>query len=199
MKKLFTLFIPFLLTLLPLSALSNPLPNKPHIYVEGSTKIEVEPDNITFSVELEKTLRSLDEAKQDLDTRSRKLIQACKDLKIPSENIATTALRIRPSFRYKNGEQIPNGSTVSRKVDIKVEDLNKYGEVMAALVSAEISKIITTRLSVSKEKQTTDKALEAALEDAKQRAGMIARTQGKRLGDVYSVSEFMEGAPSYTT
>ncbi|WNO09677.1 SIMPL domain-containing protein [Teredinibacter sp. KSP-S5-2] len=181
-----------LINLLAATAIASPLPQQPHIYVEGSAQVEVEPDTITFSVELEKTLPELEAAKKDVDLRSIKLIQTCKELAIPTANISTTALRIYPSFTYRNGEQIPNGTSVSRRVDIKLQDLSRYGEVMKALVDAQISKTVSTQLSVSKEKESTDKALEAAQEDAKQRARMIARSQGKRLADVYSISEFMD-------
>ncbi len=173
-------------------AFSTPLPQKPHIYVEGSAKIEVEPNTITFSVELEKTDFELEVAKSNVDNRSVKLIETCKDLGIPTENIATTTLKIYPAFKYKNGEQTPNGTSVSRKVDIKLEDLSIYGKVMAALVQADISKTISTQLSISNEDEFTDKALEAALADANKRAETIAKSQKKQIIGIHSISEFRD-------
>lgn len=184
----------FLATLIFSSQVAHatPLPQKPHIYVEGSATIDAEPDTITFSLELEKTDPELENAKKDVDQRSFRLIKACKQLDVPSENISTTALRIFPAFRYRNGEQIPNGTTVSRKVDIKLEDLSRYQQVMKALVDANISSTVSTQLSLSNDSHFTDKALEAALEDAEKRAKVLAKAQGKKIIGVHSISEFQD-------
>ena len=59
---------------------ANPLPSKPHVYVEGSAAIEVVPDTITFKVSLEKVDDDISVAKADIDLRSRKLINILKKL-----------------------------------------------------------------------------------------------------------------------
>jgi uncharacterized protein YggE len=62
---------------------------------------------------------------------------------------------------------------------------------MSVLVKANISETIQTKLSVSNELEITDQALVEATADAKARAERLAKSQGKRLGDPYSISEFM--------
>lgn len=186
-KAIFVFFCAFTSSLV----LASPLPDQPHIYVEGSAKVEVEPDTVTFSVSLEKTDAKLETAKADVDQRSTKLIQLLQASGIPTEDLAATTLRIYPAFSYADDKQVPIGTTVSRSVEITVRELTKYSEVMTALIEAEISETISTRVSVSKESEITDKALEFAMNDARQRATRIAETQSKKLGEVYSISEFM--------
>mgnify|MGYP006193762911 FL=1 len=166
------------------------LPDKPHIYVEGSAEVKVAPDQMTIIVGLEATNPELAVAKKDVDERSRRLIQAIKDLDIAPEDMSTTALHINPAFDYRNGERVSLGTRVHRQVDITLRDLTKYSRLMAALVDAEISNTVSTELKVSNDSALTDRAQLAALEDARQRAEGIAKSLGNKLGPAYSVSEF---------
>jgi uncharacterized protein YggE len=68
--------------------IANPLPTKPHVYVEGSAEIEVVPDTITFKVSLEKVDVDIAAAKADIDLRSQKLINISKEL----ENIGVRTI-----------------------------------------------------------------------------------------------------------
>lgn len=180
-----------LLVFLSLGLQASPLPSKPHIYVEGSATIEAEPDEMSFSIMITQTESTLAQAKLSVDTRSNTLIELCKKLGIPNENIATTTLRVRPSYTYKDNKRVPNGTIVSRNVDIHLKDLDKYSSVMMAFVDSEISQIISTKLLVSNESSLTDDALVKALADAKRRAERLAIAQGRKLGNAFSISEFM--------
>jgi uncharacterized protein YggE len=172
-------------------AAADPLPTKPHVYVEGSATVEVEPDEMSFSISIVQTSDKLSDAKESVDGRSRKLIGLCKELGIAAEDIATTALRISPSYKYENNQQVPDGTTVSRDVEIHLRDLSKYSDVIRAFVASDISQTIRTTMMVSDSESATDKALVEALADARQRATRLAESQGMKLGGVHSISEFM--------
>ena len=179
-------------TLCILSQLSaaSPLPDKPHVYVEGSAEVEVTPDLMTFSLLIEKTDLDLAAAKADVDARSNLLINTSKKLGIKPDAIATTALSIFPEYDYKDQGRVFSGNRVSRQVDIKLKDLTKYAQVMKALVDAKITQTINTKLSLSDEKSAQDKVLISAMADAKARAERLVKSQGKELGEPFSISEF---------
>ena len=100
---------------------------------------------------------------------------------------------------YQDRNRIPRGTRVSRQIDVKVTNLDLYPSIMSALVKANISETIQTKLSVSNELEVTDQALVEATADAKARAERLAKSQSKRLGDPYSISEFMtRGGERYT-
>jgi hypothetical protein len=186
MKKFFALMI----FLLSSTALANPLPDVPHIYMEGSAEIKVEPDTMTVTVGLEATNMDVAIAKKNVDERSIKLIQACKKLGIKPKEISTTALQVYPQYDYRNSERVLTGTHVSRQVEIMLNDLNKYPEFMKALMDAKISSALNTALSVKNLKEVSDQALVKAMQNARQRAESLAATLSKGIGDVYSISEF---------
>ncbi|HCS62760.1 MAG TPA: SIMPL domain-containing protein [Cellvibrio sp.] len=172
------------------SAMATPLPAQPHVYVEGSAEIEVEPDMMTFTLSIQTVDIDLAKAKADVDARSRLLIEASKKFGIKAEDIATTALNIRPEYEYKENQRVLTGNNVSRQVDINLRDLKKYPEMMKALVDAKISETINTNLTLADKKAVEEKVQTAAMDDAKARAGRLAKSQGQALGAPWSISEF---------
>ncbi len=179
-----------LLGFFSLSLGATPLPAQPHVYVEGSAEIEVEPDMMTFTLSIQTVDIDLAKAKADVDARSRLLIDACKKFGIKVDDIATTALNIRPEYEYKENQRVLTGNNVSRQVDINLRDLKKYPEMMKALVDAKISETINTNLTLADKKSVEEKVQTAAMDDAKARASRLAKSQGKVVGDPWSISEF---------
>lgn len=187
MKKSVVALISVLLSM-PLWA--DPLPAQPHVYVEGSAEVNAEPDMMTFSLSIQTQDLDLAKAKTDVDSRSKILIDACKKFGIKPADIATSALNIRPEYDYRDQQRVFAGNHVSRQIDINLRDLKKYPEMMKALVDAKVSETINTTLTVSNKKELEDKAQIAAMTDAKNRAEQLAKTQGKLLGEPWSISEF---------
>jgi uncharacterized protein len=179
-----------LMGLFAVPALADPLPAQPHVYVEGSAEIEVEPDMMTFTLSIQAVDLDLAKAKADVDARSRLLIDTIKKFGIKADDIATTALNIRPEYEYKERERVLTGNNVSRQVDINLRDLKKYPEMMKALVDAKISETINTNLTVADKKAVEEKVQNAAMADAKTRADRLAKSQGREIGDPWSISEF---------
>jgi uncharacterized protein YggE len=186
MKYLFA----FTLLLMSIATHASPLPAKPHIYVEGSAEIEVIPDQMTISLGLTAENMEVGIAKEEVDDRSRLLIETLKKMDIAARDIATTALQVTPVHDYIDGKQVPRGSRVYRQVEITLRNLENYGELMQALMDAKISNTVNTRLSISDKKQVSDQALIKALDDAHARATALLASQGKKLGGVHSISEF---------
>lgn len=171
-------------------AAASPLPAQPHVYVEGSAELEVEPDMMTFSLSIQKVDLDLAKAKADVDERSRLLIETVKKFGVAAKDIATTALNIRPEYEYKDNQRVLTGNNVSRQVDINLRDLKKYPDMMKALVDAKISETISTNLTIANKKPIEEKVQAAAMADAKIRAEHLAKSQGKAVGDPWSISEF---------
>ena len=179
-----------LLLLWSLTSLANPLPQQPHIYVEGSATVEVEPDEMQFTLSISETSKELSDAKSVVDTKSNKLINLCKKLDIKAKDISTSTLRIYPQFRYNDGTRVQTGTQVSRQIDITLRDLSNYSAVIKAFIDAQITQTVNTKLMLSKPNSATDEALTKALDDAKQRAKKLAEHQNEKIAGIHSISEF---------
>lgn len=176
--------------LLSSGVFASPLPAQPHVYVEGSAELEVEPDMMVFTLSLQTLDLDLAKAKADVDARSRLLIDTLKKFGVKADDIATTALNIRPEYDYRDNQRVLTGNNVSRQVDINLRDLKKYPALMKALVDAKVSETINTQLTLSDKKAVEEKVQTAAMNDARARASRLAKSQGQTLGVPWSISEF---------
>jgi hypothetical protein len=176
---------------MPVLVGADPLPSSPHIYVEGSAEIRAEPDILAVAVSLDAQAKTLAEAKESVDRRSRALLDACRDLTIAPADVTTTTLQIGPAYEYSaDGSHRLVGTSVHREVEITLRDLSKYPELIAALVSADISSTLQTTLKRSDAESLLDEALLKALADARARAARLAEAANMKLGPVHSISEF---------
>lgn len=177
---------------------ADPLPKVPHVYVEGTAQVAVAPDQMELNVQILDEDKALAVAKQKTDEKSHKLLAALKALGIADKDIATSTLQVQEVYDYVDGKQTLRGSQVSRRINLTLRDLTKYSDLIKALVDANISQTLETRFAISDEKTVSDQAIVAALADAKKRAALMAEAQGKKLGEVYSISEFqMRRSESY--
>jgi uncharacterized protein YggE len=166
------------------------LPDKPHIYVEGSAQFDVEPDKIAIALAIVSVDQDVEVAKRDVDDRSRTLISVCKEIGVPASQISSTTLSVAPSYHWRDGHREFEGTRVSRQIEVVLEDLSRYSELMQGIVSAKTAEITSTRLQSSQSAEFEDRALQAALSDATTRARGLAEAAGRKLGPVYSISEF---------
>lgn len=171
---------------------ASQLPNKPHIYVEGSAEIEVEPDIATFRIGLHTTGKDAEKEKTKIDEHSVTLVNLCKKMGININDIAATGINVSQAYEYDKKEQkrIHIGVHISRTVEITLREMSKYKDLMHHLTAADVSEDISSNLSLDNEKLATDQALATAINDATKRATSIAKLQNVELGEVYSVTEF---------
>lgn len=166
------------------------LPDKAHIYVEGSAEFDIEPDKIAITLTIVSVDHDVEVAKRDVDDRSRTLISVCKEIGVPTAQISSTTLSVAPSYQWADGHREFKGTRVSRQIEVVLENLSRYSDLMQAIVSARTAEITSTQLQSSQSAEFEDRALQAALSDATTRARGLAEAAGRKLGPVYSISEF---------
>ena len=174
----------------PLLFAADVLPDKPHLYVEGHAAVVAPPDQMRITVEIARTDPDVESAKADIDQRSTRLIQALIDLGIDVADITTVNVSVTPQFQYENGKQTLIGTRASRNINIRLRNLARYGDLMATLFDARIDQLLGTEFELSNADAMKDKALAAALADARVRAENLAKAQGMKLGEVWSISQF---------
>ena len=86
------------LLLFTLPVLATPLPSEPHIYVEGSATLDVEPSYMVLAVAVEATDLDLEKAKGDVDGRARQLIELADVLGIERSDVDATIRAVREAL-----------------------------------------------------------------------------------------------------
>jgi uncharacterized protein YggE len=116
---------------------------------------------------------------------------ALKRAGIADRDIQTSALSLHPEHRHDNVARAPVliGYRASNEVSVRFRDIANTGKIIDALVAQGANQINGPMLSIEKPEAALDEARAAAVQKARARAEMYARTLGKRVGRIVSVSE----------
>ena len=174
----------------------SPLQNQVTVYGQG--KVEYKPDtaNVTLGVRVDKA-GSANQALEQLNVKIKKINEAVLALGIPMDDIKTQNYNLYPAYDYADGISKVSGYNASQNITIKVRKVDENAEMVNSVVltagengTNEIQGVNYYIDDVSSLKQ---KARILALEDARQKAGALAKAAGiRKLGKVVS---WYEDAP----
>jgi uncharacterized protein YggE len=183
--------VPALLLLLPLVVVAqSPLPDKPHVYVQGNAEIPVQADTLKLSGTVSVVAMEASIAEEEVQQRSARLLMVAREHGIESEQIKASAIAVSPSYDYVNGGREFLGYTVTRDVEITVSVLDDYYTLLRAVVDSGALDFLDAVFSYSDIDRVVREAQLAAVEDARLRAQSLAERANASLGKVYSISEF---------
>lgn len=175
---------------LSLPALANVIPAEPHIYVEGYAEQLVYPDQVKTTVDITELNMDPELAKQKVEQKAKALLLALQPLGINKEHISILPLSIHQEHDYENSVRVLKGSRVEWTLDISLPEPAKYPQFIDVLIKTGISNIISSVGVMKDERALKKQVAMLALKDARQKAEDMAASQGKKIKDVYSISEF---------
>ncbi len=185
----------FLFVLFAHQSFAGSVPDVPHIVVTGEAELRATPDTLTLSLSIAETGFEVPAARDSVESRSIRLINALAALDIAKEDIRSARLQITPHYNWNNKAQIYVGTEVSRTVDVTLRELSRYDNLIRSIIDAEVAQIHSTRLSSSKEKELRQEALAAAIADGMDKARIMVAHLPEQIGAVYSIAPSVSGAP----
>jgi hypothetical protein len=109
---------------------------------------------------------------------------------IEDRDIQTSSISLNPEYRYvENQPPVLTGYRAGNEVTVRFRDIKNTGRILDALVAQGANQINGPMLSLDKPEAALDEARLAALQTARARADLYARSLGKRVRRVLSVSE----------
>lgn len=183
-----------LVTLFSGPVFAEALPDQPHVVVSGQSEVVAVPDILKISLSLTEVGQEVSVARDTVEARSQQLIDTLKRHGVAKQDVTAASLEITPHYNWNNKAQIYTGTEVSRKIDVTLRDLERYNDLIKAIVETNIARINNTQLESSREKELRNEAMQAALEDARQKAELLVDGFPEKLGPVYAIST---GGPNY--
>ncbi|QDH71848.1 SIMPL domain-containing protein [Marilutibacter alkalisoli] len=119
-----------------------------------------------------------------------RVMAAIRKAGIAERDIQTSGVNLYPQYRHDN-DRAPTitGYQASNTVSITVRDIGKLGRVMDALVAAGANQVHGPSFDVDDKESAFDEARRAAVEKARGRAEMYAKTLGMKVRRIVSISE----------
>lgn len=186
-------------------------PNTYTISVTGEGEAFAVPDTAKFTFTVEEEAETISIAQASVAQTVNEILDLLDDEGISEKNIKTLGYNSYPRYEYRNQnvvctsefcpprgeERVLVGYVVSHNLEVKVEDEEKAGEIIGQIGNMEVDYISGLNFVVEDESQIRNEARGLAIEDARQKAEVLADQLGVSLGSVVSFSESGQPTPFY--
>ena len=156
------------------------------ITVTGEAKTQVKNQIASFTAGVNINKANKDAAVKEVNDKMTKLIEDVKAFGVKAEDIKTQGMSINES---QNWETKVKEWYASNSIQITLRDVDKASSFADLLAKSGANNVYGPNLMLD-ESNTAEKALyEEAMADAKEKAELIAKTAGRKLGKVISVMD----------
>ncbi len=195
MKKLFPVLIASAVTF---QVHAQALPDEPHMQVNGVGEVWATPDQVTINVSVNEQSMDVMQAKQVADSKLAKMIALLKEQGIAAKDIHASQLNIHSKTRYNRDSQRNefDGYEVSRSVNVILRSVDKYANVLQALVQTGANQVGQSQFGLSNYDELYAKARQLAFKDAKENASVYAQGFDAKVGKVYSINAIQHQQPT---
>ncbi len=169
------------------------------ITVSGKGSVFAIPDTGSFSFSVTEEGKTVKDAQDKASTKINSIIDAVKGMGIDEKDIKTVGYYSNPKYEYQGvtcdrgycppGKQILLGYEVSQTISIKVRDTEKAGEVLTKVGSLGAQNISGINFIIDDEEAVQAEARAEAIADAKDKAKVLSKSLGVRLGKIVSFNE----------
>jgi uncharacterized protein YggE len=173
------------------------------ITVTGVGTAAAAPDIAQVSFTVQQTDSTVAAAQDAATKQTNDAIDAMKALGIDDKDVRTASYQVYPQYApavcspgmmCTSGSKV-TGYQVSASIDVKVRDIDKAADVLEKLGSLNVQNISGPNFSVDDDSSVQDEARGEAIADAQQKAALLAKQLGVRLGKVVSFNEQRGGYP----
>ncbi|MDR7074412.1 SIMPL domain-containing protein [Fictibacillus barbaricus] len=172
-------------------------PSKPNrLAVTGEGSVYAAPDRAMITIGVITESPNLSTAQKENSDKTAAVINSLLALGIPQNDIQTTSYRIEPQYDYENGKQIFRGYKVEHQLQVTIKDLSKTGQVIDKAVASGANFISSIQFTFSNPDAFYNQALTLAIQNAQQKAVVMARALQVTLNPVpIVVQELSQNLP----
>ncbi len=198
MKDISGAVIVFFIALFAFIKLAGPIPlsissvvtNKTDSFtVTGEGKVSLSPDIAKIQAGVTAQSSSVKQAQQDINKKINAISDAIKKLGVDTKDIQTAQYSVHPQYDYRDGRQKITGYEAATTLSIKVRDMEKANDVIDVATANGANQIGGISFDVDDRTKVENEARAKAVEDAKKKAEMAAKTAGFTLGRVINYNE----------
>lgn len=181
-------------------------PSYNSISVNGEGEVVSIPDVATFSFAVSVDAKVVSDAQKQVTEKVDSILAELKTLGIEEKDIKTTDYSVWPKYSYEAtmcslgsycppAQQRQDGYTVSHGISVKVRKTEDVGKAFALVGDNGATNLSGISFTVDDEEKVLDEARAKAINDAKEKAEMLADELGVRLVRVVSYYDNIGGGP----
>lgn len=161
------------------------------IAMSGHGEVKAAPDQVQVNAGVTTSAATAAAALAANTQRMKTVFAALEKMGVAQKDIQTVNFSVSPQYTSgaNNEAQRLTGYQVRNEVSVRLDDVGKLGAALDALVSAGANQMNGINFSIRDNGAMLQKAREAAIADAKERAETYARAAGVTLGPIQSIGE----------
>ena len=167
----------------------TPLPDGPHVVVQGEGKVSVAPDAAIVTMVARHRAATPGDAKRTVDRAVDALLKVAPGFGLTPKDITASDLALRENIDYDDKERpLAVAHIASREVKVRLDELSNLGAYMDAALAAGFTDISDVSFKSSEEATLRKEARARAVARAMESANGLATAFGGKLGSVYSIN-----------
>jgi hypothetical protein len=155
----------------------------PTVEVVGEGIVYATPDMVNISISIEKEGLDLKNLRQKNGEAVAQVLQLLSK-ELPMENFQTSYVSL-----YKDDYNKLNKYRVVQNINIKLEDISKYDNLMNAIFDAGVNRIDGISFGVKNKEKLLQEARVAAIDDARKKALLYAVSLDQNIGKAIQIKE----------
>ena len=183
MKKVLSIVLAMLM-LIGSSALAEKTLN-----VTGSGTVYLDADIAYASLGVSYTGADLSVIQQQANETIEAVCKAMEEAGLDAKNISTDNINIYPMYDYSENDSKLTGYRIDERLSIHTEDIDALGAYIDAAFAAGANTFDSITFSVKDDSQAKKDALKKAVQDAREKAEVIAEASGEEIDSVVTISE----------
>ena len=169
------------------------------ITVIGHGRVTGQPDTVTATVGVHVVRPNVDQAFDDAAAAADRVLTALQENGVAEDDIQTRDFSVQPRRKHRpNKPPTVTGYVVRNLVEAKIRDIDRTGEILAAVTDAAGDDVRVQGVTFALEENDAQlrAARDDAFEDARQKAEHYAELAGTELGALISVTEVSTQRPT---
>jgi uncharacterized protein YggE len=171
------------------SAQTEPPGHLPVVVTTGEARIRRAPDRAFVVVAVESQAKTPQLAQQQNAKAMTAVLERLKTAGVPAEAIRTRAYELRPEFDYVDGRQVLRGYMARNAVEVRVDPLERLGEILDVAVGSGATSISEVRFDLKDREAVEREALRRAVADARARADVAAAAAGRTIEGIVRIED----------
>jgi uncharacterized protein YggE len=167
----------------------TPAPQVPTIVTSGEATIRRAPDQAFVGIAVETRARAPRDAQQQNADAMSSVQQRLGRLGIARDAVRTTGYSIQQEFDFANGRRTPRGFVARNGVEVRLDAVERVGELLDAMVDAGATSIAGVRFDLKDRAGAEREALRLAVGDARARADAMASGAGRTVDRIMRITD----------
>lgn len=156
------------------------------ISTSGSADVRVVPDEIAVTLGIETRDKSLAAARRENDERLAKVMAALRGLKIDSKNVQTDYVNIEPEHSHDRAVAL---YWVRKNIAVTVKDPSTFESLLTQVLDAGANHVHNVQFRTTELRKYRDQARAMAIRAAQEKAVVLAKELGQKVGKARTISE----------